>query len=350
MRGLRPEVVIALSFFSLDCSEWGIKNTDENTLAWLKVHCPRLDCAMTYTVSNEDLVACFGYNEQAVPPNPQWGNNAPTWISDNCFPNQDVDCEIPGTGQTPEAESPNCPCEEGYEGEEVPDPEGDTDTDTDIQQCCHDAYNSPGEDVPVLFDPNVVAELAQTCGLTLDEPVYVCDDPAPNSGYLQGSPTQQECPEGFLGARFAIPPTTDFLMTIDPVNSYLLVTTATESLDVALSGGGATGSSPAEFLFAVAWAEDGDLGGSDFEDWILFFDNPISVNTSNGTFSMPASLTSIIHGTGMIDDVEKELTVTVGDSATGHLYSETDTWDFHLSDTLGTGGLVLHLEGTYTEL
>ena len=158
-----------------------------------------------------------------------------------------------------------------------------------------------------------------------------------------------ECPEGYA---FIGTPNSDFSLAVDPSESYVLITDGTQSLLTGISGSAAVETQPAKFLRGLFWADDTGVGTIVFTDWMFFFDNPIEMDVSMGTFRvLPVEANQPgIRARGQVNGVGHQFKLQLGEQALGTISLASSTWSLHYNESTDDGTVELFLEGSVHDL
>lgn len=337
--------MIATLAISAGCnSEYALKNEDcvyENRWVVCDTNEYYMDAGNSLT---DDLLECF-WNEAAG----DWESFAPAIVQENCMPLDDPG--YLGTG---------CEfyLEEGLQLPLETHGIGPIDTGTEpetIQGMCVNIcdgipttngceYWAPGS--PGYLDI-LSAATANSCGGAVTQVYANSTSPEPDWAETFGA----ECPEEEVVAnpQLMAPPGADFYVYLDESESYLAVSTATDTMTVAIHGVGASQTSPARFMTVMAWVESGELDGDMFSSWQFGFDIPIDLNTSSGSYTTSQSEldSALVRGEGLEGTTSMTLELDAAHGATGTWNSSTHSWSFNYTETgLGTT-ITIHLEGDF---
>jgi len=317
------------------CSEYDIKPTepDEVLVGVFQLECPPIGYEVWIEWEYSVLLACDAssaflsdYDCDAQT------NVCKRKIVDNETVEAKVDfctCVVPEDDDVPADMKHSC-C--AFRGHAVGQPQDDTEAVDDVLGLA--VVEGAVYDAVDLLEPASCHGLEPTLRVEWQEDY-------PGANLLE----EEACPQDWV----ATTPGMDYELHIDPALSYLTLTTATDTVTATLEGGGAAETGPGEFLRALAWASDETLDGVAYTDWFFSFDQPLSLNVSNGTYSIPATSAQPFAGWGYIDGNLHELSAGNGTAVTGTIDSTNGTWDLDYSSSAGATSMSLHLEGDVVE-
>lgn len=264
--------------------------------------CSGDQCDVSITVDMSDLQDCLGWDSVYG-----WPPGTPQGVIDNCSDPNLVDCEIDYTGVT-------------FSGEEVEtlDPfnpcgcEADTGLDR-ADDCC--IFTPDGElgDLKALLDACVGPQLysIDTTNCELD----VVED---------------ECA---AGAAVATAPGADIVLYVDETQSYVTVTSPSDSETVNVQGGGSAGVQPDYFMSALVWSDPGTLGSNYMSDWMFWFTAPVAMDLSGGSFTVDATTAPLFRGSGLQNGDIYNMDLVMGQDATGTIDNTNLAWELDFSQT-----------------
>jgi hypothetical protein len=273
------------------------------------IDCPFAECTKVFEFDGTELAAlqaCFGDDFTGV-----WDASTPVDLIANCPDATELDTGVAGClisyGPFEGYSEPLCGCGQCTPNAEVP------------EDCCAD----PVEAQPVEWaaaGAGMVDAAFNACAITLT-PEERCD---PLDEVAWGA----ECPvEAQISA-----PNADYNLQIDPLVSFLEVHASGDSDIVALEGSGAAATGPARFLIAVVWADDGELAGHDYTDWIFWLDTPVEIDLVSGEYDLYATDDPDIYGTGLRDEVGKAYQFHLTNDASGIFNTTNGTWELDYSE------------------
>lgn len=144
-------------------------------------------------------------------------------------------------------------------------------------------------------------------------------------------------------------PGADILLAIDPLESYVTLISATDSTTLSVSGSGAAKTVPARFVTGAFWVDDGELDGTDLEDWVFGFRHGILLDLVSGVFTLDAaSLNNAgLRGHGLVDTTAMKALVGASNDAHGIIDAGTQQWELDYSESLAGKQILVHLEGPW---
>lgn len=308
--------LLAMGCIDYDSKEW---------TSCLKVGCPQISCTTTYTVSQDDLVACYGWNSDTG----DWGGNAPSILSSSCDNTPATDCVVAfrmGVDADPVCEWGNAYDIVG--GADCGWPDAD-----------------PGDGI------DFANQLSRDCKITATS-ARSCDvlDPATLAGVALTTSCDTSCddPEGASRVRTARPPGTTTTLALDPAHSFLAVTTPLQSVSVPLSGSGFVNLSSGQLLGVMISADGVRFGATDFSGWSFTLAKPVPIIRAGEAFRVPAAQQPTVIGTGRRNGQQSKLRIVPSADMTGHLRVGPGTWDLDFADQNVAGGFAMHLVGRVT--
>lgn len=328
-----------ISVLSLACvGETGIQFKDDEVLGGVLQtwSCSNATCDKVFRIDGEALESCYYYDPDSGDTGTAgWTANTPVEIIANCTPG--VTCDVT-VGEDIELGVEGDILHEGEESGCALCLPFDTPSE-DINSCCifppDGSYLNEWNDAGA----SLAATLLADCGIVVEELPAQCPTPEP-LGYLNGD----SCNVPFAPVAG---PNADFYLTVDPADSYLIVVSGSYSEQVAVEGAGSAKSGPGRFMFAAIWADDGVLGGVDYENWVFTFRSPLEFSRTSGNLVVPEDGDVEFFGEGKIDSDEYVLTTSMTHNATGTMNSSTWMWSLDYTDTHSSGSMALHLEGPF---
>jgi hypothetical protein len=321
----------AFMFSHAGCkSENELENNKEDVVEPREIDCPQWDCVESVYVPLDEMpafFACLGYDAETG----EWENSPPLWMT--CAdPLIEEDCTIQTEMTTVEGETGDCEtgCAEG-EAEDSP-----------ADECCFEAGETSEIEEHFLEGElgaaNEIIELLSACeveAVKLVECEFVVGE---------ASLTTTECPAGAMAQTAGA----DYAVEVEAARSYVTVHTSTGHDTVPLTGMGAVGAGPAEFLSAIVDATQTlDLGSDDYSNWRFWFTADISMNTNSSSFVVPHAQGYQIKGRGKLN--QQWMTMTLGSlaNATGQFNAGTGRWQLNYASSFPGGWVQMHLEGPY---
>jgi hypothetical protein len=302
----------------------------------LEIDCPIWTC-VEYIVIAEDnldeLATCYGWVHPEGEGEGSWTESPPPGV-ERCDPETSGDCtvqvhvDLSASGLTDD-----CPtgCMEGSPGDPVPD------------ECCYvaveeeDMEDALGEDWA--YGADVIELLDEDCNVTATKYIE-CELEVEEEPELSAT----ECPSTSVAQM----PAADHIVEVDEAGSYLTVHSSGSQDTVPLSGVGAVGAGPAEFLSAIVdTTETMDLGNDDWHDWRLWFTADIAMNISSGSFTVPYAQGYQIKARGQVNGTKLPAAFEPLANATGQFNNSTGTWYLNYSSTFPGGWVQIHLEGPF---
>jgi hypothetical protein len=160
---------------------------------------------------------------------------------------------------------------------------------------------------------------------------------------MEGDVEQEaECGED---ERLTAPSDAEFEMRIDPALSWVDADLGAESVYVELDGSAFASTSPAEFLLALAWAEDFEYDDDSFTTNHAILSAAIDVNPSSGTYTVPVQQDFELVFQGLREGNEYVVTVDPSVASGGTFDPTGGEWSYHYSQTGSGTSVEIHLEG-----
>jgi hypothetical protein len=297
--------------------------------AMITLMCPTWTCVEHVTIPTgeyADLATCYSWSS-----NGGWQGIIPNALS-NCNPEDSEPCLVQTRVDLGmDGSTGDCPsdCMVGSPGDVVDD------------ECCYEA----GEEVEMAASVNwsdgedLVEELLDRCGVSAEIEV-VCEAEEAEATALSAP----QCPVSAV----AQTPGADYVVEVEVARSYVTVHTSTGHDTVPLTGMGAVGSGPAEFLSAVVDATQTlDLGSDDYSEWRFWFTADISMNTNASSFVVPHAQGYQIKGRGRDNGYWASAVVLPMANATGQFNAGTGRWQLNYASSFPGGWVQMHLEGPY---
>jgi hypothetical protein len=311
-------------------SEGGVVPTKEDVPEPRDIECPQWICEELLIVQGDDILdmyECLGWTEEYG-----WGEEEPPlWLS--CTnPYAEEPCEITTHLAGVEGETDDCStgCAEGTAGSTVDDDccfEADEQSEM-LDHMYEDDEWGDGDVQILLYGCEIFAERVIECEFI--------------GGESELSTTECSSPS------IAMTPGADYIVEVDEAGSYLTVHSSGSQDTVPLSGVGAVGAGPAEFLSAIVdTTETMDLGNDDWHDWRLWFTADIAMNISSGSFTVPYAQGYQIKARGQVNGTKLPAAFEPLANATGQFNNSTGTWYLNYSSTFPGGWVQIHLEGPF---
>lgn len=299
------------------------------------ISCPIWTCVEYVVIPEEELDTlasedCYGWHTEQG-----WlgglAGAPPEWLQ--CDPEGGEDCRVQVHVDTSYEGRDLTQCEtgcaEGLPGDAVDD------------DCCYeeDEINEFHDYLltQLGYSEGPIQELEDDCGIEATQEI-VCE-------FGEGEPelSAEECdPEALARMSSA-----DYVLEVEPLDSYLTVHTASAQDTIALSGLGVAQAGTTEFLAAIVDAQETLQLSDDYSDWRLWFGADIDFHLASGSFVVPASQGYLVKGRGKKDANWMSASFGPTDNVSGAFDNATGTWHAHYFDTFPGGWVELHLQGPF---
>jgi hypothetical protein len=310
------------------------------------INCPTEVCVPVVQVSRADLEACYGWTGTAWPDatplevkgcDPGNTNSAPGVIT--------CDCDLPSDGGT-----------DG--GDRLCRFHIEVDLDA-AAQCVWGNENDPVGSRGCAYDvgfSDLLSEFADSVARAC--PLSPNQEPDPNGcnqSTLDFSPVvlgptacadADDCQgHSSAAARSSRPAGTSAALSLDPVRSFLAVSTPLQSVTVRLSGEAYVDLNAGRLLGLQISADQTRFASSDWKGFTFTLDKAVALTRAGEAFRIPVAQRSSITGIGRRDDKPTRLRASASSDVTGHLSMAQKTWDLEFTDQSTAGGFTMHLAG-----